>query len=169
MMHPQRDLSDDALAERAWHVAHRAALGIVGSADAAQDIAQEVAIEALRRRRAIRNPEQLDGWLYRVATRMSLRYVTRERRRRERETQRHAEARPVSADTESDLANTLTLLAGVPERQRAALTLRYVFDIPDAAIAVALDCSESTVRSLLLRGRATLRERLAAQAHSQVT
>jgi RNA polymerase sigma-70 factor, ECF subfamily len=164
MTHPQRDLSDEALAERAWHVAHRTALGIVGSHDAAQDIAQEVAIEALRRRRAVRNPEQLDGWLYRVATRMSLRYVTRERRRRERETQRHAEARPHSTDTESDLENTLALLAGVPERQRAALTLRYVFDIPDAAIAAALDCSESTVRSLLLRGRATLRERLATQS-----
>jgi RNA polymerase sigma factor (sigma-70 family) len=66
-------------------------------------------------------------------------------------------ARPDSADAETGLDNALALLAGVPERQRAALTLRYVFDLPDAAIAVALDCSESTVRSLLLRGRATLR------------
>ena len=54
----------------------------------------------------------------------------------------------------------LDLLAGLPPRQRAALTLRYVHDLPDAAIARALGCRTGTVRSLLSRGRAALRDEL---------
>src|SRR5690349_17216684 len=103
MMHPLHELSDHALAERAWQVAHRAALGIVGSRDAAQDIAQEVAIEALRRRRAIRSADRLDGWLYRVATRMSLRHLARERRRREREADGNDEPHPAETDPTAEL------------------------------------------------------------------
>ena len=50
------------------------------------------------------------------------------------------------------------LLAGLPPRQRAALTLRYVHDLEDDAIAAALGCRRGTVRSLLSRGLSTLRE-----------
>ena len=52
------------------------------------------------------------------------------------------------------------VLAGLPARQRAALTLRYVHDLPDEAIAKALGCRPATVRSLLSRGREALRETL---------
>jgi RNA polymerase sigma factor (sigma-70 family) len=51
------------------------------------------------------------------------------------------------------------LLLTLPERQRAALVLRYFHDLPDAEIARALGCREVTVRSLISRGLATLRTR----------
>ena len=57
-------------------------------------------------------------------------------------------------------AHALALLAPLPPRQRAALTLRYVHDLPDDAIARALGCRPATVRSLLSRGREALRETL---------
>src|SRR5918997_85162 len=47
--------------------------------------------------------------------------------------------------------------APLPPRQRAALTLRYVHDLDDHAIAAALGCRRGTVRSLLSRGLAALR------------
>jgi len=50
------------------------------------------------------------------------------------------------------------LLAHLPERQRAVLVLRYFHDLPDDEIAAALDCRPGTVRSLLSRGLAALRE-----------
>jgi RNA polymerase sigma-70 factor (sigma-E family) len=50
------------------------------------------------------------------------------------------------------------LLRRLPQRQRAALVLRYFHDLPDADIAAALDCRAGTVRSLISRGLATLRE-----------
>ena len=49
------------------------------------------------------------------------------------------------------------LLATLPERQRAALVLRYFHDAPDGQIAEALGCRTATVRSLTSRGIAALR------------
>ena len=53
-------------------------------------------------------------------------------------------------------------LAVLKPQQRAVLVLRYYEDLPDAAIAAVLGCSESTVRSHAFRGLASLRERLHA-------
>jgi RNA polymerase sigma-70 factor (sigma-E family) len=49
------------------------------------------------------------------------------------------------------------MLRTLPERQRAALVLRYFHDLPDDEIGAALGCREGTVRSLISRGLATLR------------
>ena len=80
------------------------------------------------------------------------------------ETRKRARRRTVELTEEHEavtpLDNALTLLAPLPPRQRAALTLRYVHDLPDDAIARALGCRPATVRSLLSRGREALRETL---------
>jgi RNA polymerase sigma-70 factor (sigma-E family) len=73
--------------------------------------------------------------------------------------------RPYSYDGASVLADrdeAWGLLAAVSERQRAALVLRYFHDWTDAEIAEALDCRTGTVRSLISRGLATLRQQLTA-------
>lgn len=49
------------------------------------------------------------------------------------------------------------LLARLPDRQRAALVLRYFLDLSDAEIARELQCAQATVRSLVSRGLAALR------------
>lgn len=48
-------------------------------------------------------------------------------------------------------------VAGLPERQRAAIVLRYWADLDDRAIARILDCSPATVRSHVMRGLDRLR------------
>lgn len=78
-----------------------------------------------------------------------------ERAGRRREAERAGHDPPPSDDHE--LTGALALLDGLPARQRAALTLRYVHDLPDAAIARALRCRPGTVRSLLSRGREAVR------------
>ena len=45
----------------------------------------------------------------------------------------------------------------VPAKQRAAVVLRYYEDLPDAEIAVILDCSPATVRSQIHRALSSLR------------
>lgn len=52
------------------------------------------------------------------------------------------------------------LLAGLPPKQRAAIALRYVCDLPDEHIAELLGCSPQTVRSQVSRGLAALRAQL---------
>jgi RNA polymerase sigma factor (sigma-70 family) len=49
-------------------------------------------------------------------------------------------------------------LRALPARQRAALALRYWADLPTDEIARLLDARPATVRSLLHRGLATLKE-----------
>jgi RNA polymerase sigma factor (sigma-70 family) len=51
-----------------------------------------------------------------------------------------------------------TALQALPERQRIAVCLRFYDDLPDEDIARALDVKEATVRSLVHRGLATLKE-----------
>jgi RNA polymerase sigma-70 factor (sigma-E family) len=55
------------------------------------------------------------------------------------------------------------LLAGLPAKQRAAVALRYVQDLPDDQIAEILGCSTQTVRSQVSRGLATLRASLSTE------
>ena len=79
-----------------------------------------------------------------------------ERAGRRRAAERAGHDPPERSDDEA-LTGALALLDGLPARQRAALTLRYVHDLPDAAIARALRCRPGTVRSLLSRGREAVR------------
>ena len=95
--------------------------------------------------------------MHRIAVRAALREAHRSRRRREAE---QAGAALSAAAAAPPMAELLAVLDGLPPRQRAALTLRYVHDLPDAAIARALRCRPGTVRSLLSRGREAVRARL---------
>jgi RNA polymerase sigma factor (sigma-70 family) len=52
----------------------------------------------------------------------------------------------------------LDSLAGLPYKQRAAVTLRYWADWDDEQIAEALGCAPATVRVLVHRAIGTLRE-----------
>ena len=143
------------LAARALAIARATALGVLADAAAAEDVAQEVAIVAIQR--GPRDPAKLDAWLHKVAVRKAIDEVRRRARRRTVELEAHHD---VHARTDDPQAVALALLAPLPPRQRAALTLRYVHDLDDGAIARALGCRPGTVRSLLSRGREALREHL---------
>lgn len=56
------------------------------------------------------------------------------------------------------------LISTLPERQRAALVLRYFHDLPDEQIAEHLRCRLATVRSLISRALATLRRSAPSEA-----
>jgi RNA polymerase sigma-70 factor (sigma-E family) len=68
------------------------------------------------------------------------------------------------ADTVATHATLVQLLRALPPRPRAALVMRYLYDLPDAEIAAALDCRIATVRSLVSRGIATMRTHYLAMA-----
>jgi DNA-directed RNA polymerase specialized sigma24 family protein len=151
-------LSSERVAGRALQVARRTALGVLGDAEAAADIAQDVAITAVRRAESLRDPAALDAWLHRIAVRAALREARRSGRRRAAERAGHD---PPAAPSEAPpAAGSLALLDGLPARQRASLTLRYVHDLTDAEIARALRCrvgGDVVLRSLLSRGRDAVR------------
>jgi len=65
--------------------------------------------------------------------------------------------------------STLTVLAGLPPRQRAVIVLRYWEQRTEAETAALLGCSEGTVKSAASRGLQRLRELAVSPANSEVT
>ncbi|HVF76037.1 MAG TPA: SigE family RNA polymerase sigma factor [Acidimicrobiales bacterium] len=67
--------------------------------------------------------------------------------------------RPASAEHAFLVADEMwDLLQTLPERQRAAIVLRFYEDLPDREIAEILGCREATVRTAVFRGLAALRK-----------
>ena len=83
--------------------------------------------------------------------------------RKRSSTERPAEPDPGRASGEdvatqvSDRAALMAALARLPERQRACVVLRYFEDLDVRATAIALRCSEGTVKSQTSRALASLR------------
>lgn len=80
-----------------------------------------------------------------------------ERRARARLEAEPEPAPPGALDHEDALA-LRQALGSLSSRQRTALLLRYFDDLPVSDIAHSLECSDNTVKSLLKRGLARLRE-----------
>ncbi|MCU1658837.1 MAG: subfamily polymerase sigma-24 subunit [Pseudonocardiales bacterium] len=71
-----------------------------------------------------------------------------------------------ATDQLADRDEIWIMLRTLPDRQRAALVMRYFHDLPDDEIADALGCRVGTVRSLISRGLVAMREARAAQPPS---
>ncbi|MEP7201010.1 MAG: sigma factor-like helix-turn-helix DNA-binding protein [Ilumatobacteraceae bacterium] len=66
--------------------------------------------------------------------------------------------RAIGAVMDVGLVELRDALMALPIRQRSAIVLRYVCDLPEDEIAASLKCRRSTVRTLVRRGLAELRE-----------
>jgi RNA polymerase sigma-70 factor (ECF subfamily) len=157
----------EPLARRALRMALRTASALMRSREDAADIAQEVAVDVLGSLGKLRDPEAFDAWVHRITVRHAMRRLKKERSTRAIEAplalldEDGLRVAPPNGDINSRLAARHALvgsLSRLPARQRLALVLRYVHDLPDAEIAAALGCRVGTVRALLSRGRRSLRE-----------
>ena len=133
-------------------VAYRAAFAVVGIRADAEDMAQEALARALVRWRKVE--AYAPAWVARVATNLALDRVRANGRQR-------PAAVPKPADPMWEQRRDLVeALRGLPVRQREAVVLRYVVDLPEADVAAAMGCSVGTVKSSTSRGLDALRARL---------
>lgn len=156
-----------ALVDRHARIVRRLALGILGDAHEAEDIAQEAFVAAWRARETWTPEARFTTWLHRIAVNKAIdRYRARRATPEPAEViTRLADAAP-SAPVE-DQQQTLErresarslrdCLQRLPVSQRQALTLYYFEDLDVTRIAGVLDTTEQAVRSLLKRGKQTLR------------
>lgn len=136
------------------------ALGLyVGDEAVAEELAQEALLRACRRWERVSRLESPGGWTWRVARNLATSHLRR------RQAERRARARLADADraaeTGDDVAGAQAVrraVAGLPERQRRVLVLRYFLDWSVAATATELGVSQDAVRSLTKRAVAALRE-----------
>jgi RNA polymerase sigma-70 factor (sigma-E family) len=135
---------------------------LCGDAHLAEDLVQTVLARAYAKWSRVGGSERLEPYVKRMIVNEHLSW----RRRRSSgevvteapgDSARPDTARPDGADAVADRDAVWRLLATLPPRQRAVLVLRYYEDLPDAAIAEALGCAESAVRSYASRGLAALR------------
>jgi RNA polymerase sigma factor (sigma-70 family) len=123
----------------------------------AEDAFQETFLRALRGYPSLSHGRYLKAWVFTIATRVA---VDESRRRRPEPSNRveelaHEDGRPAWAELEH-LADEL------PEKERAAVVLRYGYDLPYDQIADALDSSEDAARQAASSGVRRLRRRLAS-------
>jgi RNA polymerase sigma-70 factor (ECF subfamily) len=132
------------------------------SSDAADDLAQDMAVAALERPG---HDEGIGAWLERVGRNAAIDRWRSERRRAAQPPAVVADALP---DPEALLLGrerrsvVRGALAALPRDQRRAALLRFHHDLPFAAVACRLGTEEGTARTRVHRALARMRERLAA-------
>lgn len=146
---------------RSAPAAVRLAFLITGDAYLAEDVAQEAFIRVTGRFGHLRSAGAFDAYLRRTVVNLctsQFRHRKVERAYLEREGRRPAvTVDPPDVGERDELRVALRIL---PPRQRAAVVLRYYEDLSERQAAEALGCSESAVRSLVLRAMEALRERI---------
>lgn len=153
-------LAPKALAERHYVELYRYALSVLREERAAEDAVQDAferAFAALgrypeERLRAMR----LRPWLYRVTLNVAR---NRLRERREVPVEEISLAGVAVGDEgRESVMDVMAALGRLPERQRVAVTLRYLQDLPYAEISGVTGWPEGTVKTLVRRGVARLRK-----------
>jgi RNA polymerase sigma-70 factor (ECF subfamily) len=140
----------------------RTALRLTGNRQDAQDAAQEVFLRLHRSLGRIDDSLNLPGWLYRVTVN-----VCRDILRKRRNTDSLDDIQLAAPSfTEADLgrAQQLKLVADalrtLPEKERAAVTLRDIEGLSTREVAGILGSSEATVRSQISAARLKIRKML---------
>lgn len=127
----------------------RVAAGILRDEERAADAVQEAFATAVRRRRRFRGDGPLEAWLWRIVVNSARRTAVRK--------PPGGFPEEWSDDAPAALVDVRAAVAGLPERQRLALFLRYYADLDYDAIATALGVSVGTVGATLNAARANLR------------
>jgi RNA polymerase sigma-70 factor (ECF subfamily) len=127
----------------------------------AEDLAQEVFLELYQSLSRIQSPAHLTFWLRRVTANRCIDQGRKKLRRREQALEEAPE--PVASDPPADpllLERLQQSLAGLPEKQRMVVILRFQEGLGPAEIAEALDMPVNTVKSTLHRSLEDLRKGL---------
>ena len=177
--HADELASDDRLlSERARLV--RLCTSLAGSAEAAEDLAQETLVEAWRHRDRVVDREGLSSWLSAIARNVCLRWCR----------QRSRDFRRIGVVGEGDLRNTFESAADLtdlevelerdeladllgramsllPPETRQALIECYVEERSHGEVAARLGLSEGAVGMRLVRGKLAVRRALAVELREE--
>lgn len=150
----------EALYERELATVHGYLVARCGSVPLAEDLTAEVFINAARQFGRGRGREVTTAWLMTAAKRRLIdhwRSVERERRRLDRIRSERPQHDHI---VDSEDARVRRALESLPERQRFALTLRYLDEYSVSEIAETMEVGYTTVESLLGRARRSFAQAL---------
>jgi RNA polymerase sigma-70 factor (ECF subfamily) len=166
-----------AYEELVWRyqaLAFRLAYTILGSAEDAEDAAQEGFIRAYHALPRFRRDAPLRPWLLTIVANAA-------RNRRSAAARRPTLALSAAADRPSDDSaqspeavavaaearrELLAAVNALPDADRQVIAFRYFLDLSEAEMAAALGCARGTVKSRLSRALGRLRQAIVATAAS---
>jgi RNA polymerase sigma-70 factor (ECF subfamily) len=143
-----------------WPRAYRAALVVVGDAAAAEDIAQESFLAAVRALDRFDRRRPFGPWLHRIVVNRSIDWARARSLRREIGVDGLVEPVAVERESGGRADELAAALGSLGVEQRAVIVLRYLLDYTPGEIAELLDLPRGTVNSRLRRGLDRLGEAL---------
>jgi len=149
-------------------------LGLVQNEMDAEDITQEVFIQAYESIQSFKGDSKLSTWLYRIAISKALDFIRKKNRKKrsavifrffgpERKEEEPATFHHpgVVLEQRENAAMLFKAINELPEKQRIAFTLHKLEALSYQQVAAVLDTSLSSVESLMHRAKTNLRENLA--------
>jgi len=164
------------LLERHQALVFRTCIGFVHHKEDADDLTQEVFIQAYQSLASFKGDSEFSTWLYRIAVNRALNY-TRDRQKKsifdrldtfftggktvqssfEGASEENPEQQFIHNEERELIAKALEKL---PEKQRVAIVLSKYDDMSQREIANVLNTTEGAVEALLQRAKTTLRKEL---------
>lgn len=152
---------------------------LTGDQDAAEDLAQETLLEAIRCRHLLRRTEAQSEWLTGIARNVCMRWRQRKAQERNRLPRVEAQGWPASQSLDEAVQDDFGVevelerrelvelldraLAFLPPGTREVLTCRYVDESAHAAIAQRFGISEAAVWMRIHRGKRLLQQVLTTE------
>jgi RNA polymerase sigma-70 factor (ECF subfamily) len=137
---------------------------------AAADLTQETYLRAYNAYSRLRSESNIRAWLYKIATNCARsRWRKQKRGESNVELARHDPSEKRDMNPESLLQSReqwdriSAAIDALPHKQRAAVHLRYLQELPYAELASVLGISEDSARANVYQGLRTLRQRLARE------
>jgi RNA polymerase sigma-70 factor (ECF subfamily) len=150
----------EALFHRFWPRAYRAAFLIVHDHAAAEDIAQEAFLAAIRRLERFDRRRRFGPWLSTIVINRAIDWTRARTARRETGSEPADTPSPPEVPIGRYSQEVLTALGSLSPEHRAVIVLRYLLDYSPGEIARALELPRGTVNSRLRRGLDALESRL---------
>jgi RNA polymerase sigma-70 factor (ECF subfamily) len=143
-----------------WPRAYRAALLVVDDAAAAEDIAQESFLAAVRALDRFDRRRPFGPWLHRIVVNRAIDWSRARTLRRELGGDSAPEPAAPLRESGGRAEDIVAALSELGAEQRAVIVLRYLLDYTPGEIADLLDLPRGTVNSRLRRGLDRLEEAL---------
>ena len=138
----------EALFRMHWPRAFRAAYLVTHDAGAAEDIAQESFLAAIRALDRFDRKRSFGPWLHRIVVNRAIDWTRARRLRGEVELSESVPAQ----DLPREGGETFAALTRLSPEHRAVIVMRYLLEFTPGEIAEALDLPRGTVNSRLRRG-----------------
>src|SRR6266545_4922877 len=141
--------------------ATRLAYLLTGDRQLAEDLVQDAFVKLAGRLVHLRDPGAFDAYLRRTVVNLANSFYRRKRLERAYLKREEGAARAAEVQIDPGARDELWgAMRRLSERQRAAIVLRYYEDLSEQQVADILNCRPGTVKSLVSRGLATLRDEI---------